>query len=121
MENQAIVLELLRRFLIRSGFQVYTARTGDEAMSVLDFHPVDLALIDFQLPDMHAVDLIRRIRESNWVFPVIVMSGQGSDSELSAAAVEAGAAAFLPKGIGLENIVCSVKSFLPPISSQAMR
>jgi signal transduction histidine kinase/CheY-like chemotaxis protein len=56
--------------------QIYNAADGMQAMAYLEAYPVDLILLDIELPDIHGLDLLERIREKqdNQRIQVIVIS-----------------------------------------------
>lgn len=55
-------------------------------------------VIDFRMPDMNGLVLLRRIAETRPQLPVVIISGE-SDPELRSQALRQGAAAFLAKPI----------------------
>ena len=58
-------VQLLRRYLERSGCEVVTASTGERAIEVLrEAHP-DLAVVDLVLPGITGADLAARIRTTH--------------------------------------------------------
>ncbi len=49
-DDDEILLDLLVRLLTRSGYQVFRARSGREAIEVGTHHRPDLALLDYRMP-----------------------------------------------------------------------
>ena len=69
------MLEIIRRWLARSGYQVLTAADGPDAVVAAVGHHVDVVLADIRLPGMsgrEAADLIRTVRPD---VKVLYMSG----------------------------------------------
>jgi len=52
------VLHGLARALRRQPYHLYTARSGEEAMSILKAHPVDVVVADEQMPGLSGSDLL---------------------------------------------------------------
>jgi MSHA biogenesis protein MshE len=65
VDDQPANLALLRRVLEPEGFEVREARSGAEALAVVQETAPDLILLDMHLPDMHGLDVLRRLRESS--------------------------------------------------------
>src|SRR5207245_4723955 len=80
--------------LAAEGWRVTPVGTGGEALACLDQQPVDLVLAALELPDMHGLDFVQRLRRGTATFdtPVLVVS----DAEVSAAALEYGAEEWVP-------------------------
>ncbi len=54
------MLSSLRRLLLRAGFEVGTASSGPEALSLLGREGFDLILSDFMMPGMNGVEFLRQ-------------------------------------------------------------
>jgi CheY-like chemotaxis protein len=63
IDDQVEVCELLRKVLARSGHQVVTAGSGEEGLELLENDPVDLLIVDKNLPRMHGGEVIVRARK----------------------------------------------------------
>ena len=61
-----------------SGYEVLTARTGEEGLELFQKENPDLVLLDHWLPGMNGDEVLRRIKEEDPEIPVIVMTAQGS-------------------------------------------
>jgi DNA-binding NarL/FixJ family response regulator len=84
--------------------------TGQEAMDHLEqvASPMDLALVDLGLPDMHGTDLIRKIRLGQADTPILVMS-IFSDQSHVIDAIRAGARGYLLKDDSALAIADSIR------------
>jgi DNA-binding NtrC family response regulator len=67
------VREFLRREMLVEGYQVRLAGSGQEVLEYIDRRqPVDLIILDPDLPDAGECKLLERVRESTPTLPVIV-------------------------------------------------
>lgn len=83
---------------LTDGFDVVgEAETGEESVVMAAQLQPDLVLMDFNLPGIDGMEATRRIRASGPKAPVVVMLSTYEADEYGARAVEAGAAAFIPK------------------------
>ena len=74
------------------------AGTGLRAIEVLGMQPVQMVVLDLNMPDMHGLDVIRFLRANSQYrdLPVMVLTTRGDDSSRQAA-LDAGASAYLTK------------------------
>jgi CheY-like chemotaxis protein len=70
-ENQLAVRKLV---LEKEGFSVLTASSGQQALSLLACHQIDLVLSDHLMPGLTGTELTRQIKASNPRLPVILIS-----------------------------------------------
>lgn len=66
---------LLEDLLASEQYEVQTAETGKEALDLVKIHNYDLLLIDYKLPIMDGIEVLKQIEEENIVLDTIVMSG----------------------------------------------
>lgn len=88
-------LETLTDFLEGKGFQVRTAQEGRHGLALLEAREAGLAIIDFHLPGLDGLELLRRVRGRHDLS--ILMLSSDDDPALPARALAEGARAFLPK------------------------
>ena len=97
VEDEFINQEILKS-LIGEAYEVVPAYTGAEAMELVrtQHETLSLILLDLHLPDIHGLELLRRIREDAAFsrLPVIVMT---ADSEAEVESLTLGAIDFIPK------------------------
>jgi CheY-like chemotaxis protein len=116
VDDEAIVLAVLRDFFasFRHGhaYEITTAESAAGAFQILRREQFDLILLDVVIPAAAGrwlsdsnlgFDLLTRIRDLGVTAPVLVMTGGGSPAK-EAQAVNAGAASFLCKPVGLREL-----------------
>lgn len=57
------------------GYNVVTAKSGEEALELFEARKFDLMVTDYKMPRMNGVELIRKVRKSDSEVPVIMLSG----------------------------------------------
>lgn len=92
------------------GYQVECALNGKQAMEALLLKPMDLILLDVQLPDMDGHELCKRIRgeKGGYGGPIIFMSCLG-DSVNIVDAFREGGDDYIVKPAKLENLIERIK------------
>jgi heterodisulfide reductase subunit A len=111
MEDEASVAEGLEMILKEKGYQVDLARTGKEALKVLDRNEFDLLVADLRLPDMNGMDVIREARKKKNRAEVLVITGYGSVPS-AVEAMKAGVIDYLPKPFTEEEFIGRVERAL---------
>jgi two-component system chemotaxis response regulator CheY len=94
------------------------AGSGLEAIETLAVNPVQALVLDLNMPDMHGLDVLRFLRSHDQYrqLPVLILTTRG-DEPSRAAALQAGASAYLTKPFLPATLVSSVRELLQPSSS----
>lgn len=104
VDDEEVVRTMLEQLLLSSGYHVLTSPTSESAIHTARNHPVDLALLDYQLPDMNGIQLMLRLREITPSILSIIMTGYGT-IERAVEAMQAGAWDFIPKPITFNMLI----------------
>lgn len=85
-------------FLSTPGVETAEAASGLHALEVLTTSPVDLMILDLNMPDMHGVEVLRFVRahERYRALPIIVLTTRGDD-ESRTLALREGATRYMTK------------------------
>jgi DNA-binding NarL/FixJ family response regulator len=125
VDDDALVLESLEILLSEDPSIVIAgkAEQGVQALSFLQNHPVDMVLLDIQMPVMDGIETLQRIRAE---FPrvKILMLTTFADYRTLHRCLESGASGFLLKSDSTEKQILTIKAVhqgLPVISEQALR
>jgi DNA-binding NtrC family response regulator len=112
VDDEEVLRDVLEVVLRREGFDVISAASGEEALSVLDStEEVDLMILDVMLPGISGIDTLRSVRISNPTLPVIVITAFSSiDGAIEA--MKHGAFHYIPKPFKNEEVVLTVNKAL---------
>ena len=108
IDDEPILRDSLEIALRTSGYEVTTARTGEEGLEIFEKENPDLILLDHWLPGINGDDVLRQIKERDPEIPVIIMTAQGS-IELAVNSMKIGAFDFLVKPFDLDQIEALVR------------
>src|SRR5699024_543277 len=75
VDDQPGIRLLLSEVLEQEGYNVFTAETGPETLEKLQGLKVDLIILDYQLPVIDGLSIVRILDKRNCPIPVILMSG----------------------------------------------
>ena len=117
-EDQAAFAEGLRTLLGREPRLeiVATARDGGEAVELALASPVDVVVMDLTLPRVDGLEATRRLRRDCPGVQVVVLSAASAD-EAEAAALGAGAAAYVTKSSAYDALVDTILAVAPARSA----
>jgi two-component system, OmpR family, KDP operon response regulator KdpE len=90
------------------GYQVLEASNGQDALLRMSTVPVDVILLDLDLPDLQGLEVIRRIREGSTV-PIIVVSVHRGERE-KIAALDGGADDYVTKPFSMEELLARIRA-----------
>ncbi|HTU76214.1 MAG TPA: response regulator [Trebonia sp.] len=108
VDDEPQILRALRINLRVRQYDVHTAATAAEALSVAAKYPPDLVLLDLGLPDMDGMNVIAGLR--GWTkAPIIVLSGR-ADSTDKVAALDAGADDYVTKPFGVDELLARMRA-----------
>jgi len=98
VEDSPDQCELVLRVFHRKGseFRITTVENGSACLEKLGGEPFDAVLLDYSLPKMTGLDVLRQIRERGTTVPVIMVTGQGDES-VAVEAMKIGAADYIIK------------------------
>ena len=102
IDDQLLLLEILRMAL-EGEHVVETARSGMEAMEILDHWPTDLVITDYAMPGMSGMDVIRELRDMKYP-PKAILYSACLNPELEQEALALGAIACVPKPFDLQEL-----------------
>jgi DNA-binding response OmpR family regulator len=108
IEDNVDLRDYLRLALESQGYEVLTARNGQEALGYLDGHPVDVVLTDLFMPEMDGIETIAALRRQFPGVRVIAMSGRPGVDYL-AVARELGVANTLRKPFEIDELLAALK------------
>jgi two-component system response regulator PhoP len=104
---QASLAEILRE----AGYAVDVSGDGIEGLFFGAEYPVDLAIIDLGLPGLSGLDLIRKLREQERRFPILILTAR-SEWQDKVEGLESGADDYLTKPFHPEELKARVGALL---------
>jgi DNA-binding response OmpR family regulator len=100
--------------LERAGYEVMVAHTGAEGVRISREHLPDLTILDFELPDMDAIEVLDLIRDGadRTPSPVLILTGARHGASDQVRGLEHGATDYLAKGIDRAIFLARIQSTL---------
>jgi DNA-binding NtrC family response regulator len=103
VDDEQVLAGAMGDYLGRHGYAVNIKSSGEEALKVIDREPPDIVVLDYRLPRMDGLEVLRRIKESRPEIEVIILTAHGS-VEGAVEAMKVGAFDYLSKPLDLEEL-----------------
>jgi signal transduction histidine kinase len=111
LQENLVALEALIR---QPGRRIHTARSGEQALSLMLEHPFALAILDVQMPSMNGFELAELMRgtERTRSIPIVFVSAGGRELNYAFRGYESGAVDFLYKPLDPHAVRSKVSVFV---------
>jgi two-component system response regulator AtoC len=96
VDDEAFVRESLRDWLTESGYEVFTAENGSQALGLIDKERLGIVITDLVMPGMDGIELMKRAKETHPNVAVIIITAYGSIAT-AIAAMKEGAYDYIEK------------------------
>ena len=113
-------METLAEYLRDKGYGVETALGGRRGLRLLERGGIGLAVVDFHMPDLDGVELLRQLRRRRLTIDVLLMSSD-DDPALPVRVLREGAAAFLSKNTAPGLLLRSLTQTLSAVAAEMAR
>ena len=111
VEDELSLQEQLASSLREQDYVVDVASDGEEGLYFAQEYPIDLAIVDLGLPKLDGVELIKRLREANKSYPILILTARNRWQE-KVQGLEAGADDYLTKPFHPEELAARIKVLL---------
>lgn len=111
VEDEKHLAKGLSYNLKKEGYRVTVAEDGVAALDCLKNDQFDMMILDLMLPRMGGMEVIRKVRETNLRFPVLMLTAKSTDDDRTEG-LEAGADDYLAKPFHLPELLLRVKGIL---------
>ena len=113
IEDEEPLTTLLRYNLEAEGYDVELAMRGDEADLKLKENTPDLAVIDWMLPGLSGIELVRRLRArpETQGLPIIMLTARGEETE-RVRGLATGADDYIVKPFSVPELLARIRALL---------
>lgn len=113
LEDDPDIHDVVVHNLRKSGFRVWGAKTGGEALSILADEKIELAILDVMLPDIPGTEVCRRMRESerHKAVPVVFLTARTEEHD-RIYGFSVGADDYVAKPFSPRELVARVQAIL---------
>jgi FixJ family two-component response regulator len=112
VDDDHSVRESLARLIRSVGFGVQVFGSAEEFLGAVAGPEPDCLILDIRMPGMNGLELQRELSASDRELPVIFITAHGSDDEVRARALGAGAVDYLLKPLNEEDVLKAIDAAL---------
>jgi two-component system response regulator RegX3 len=114
VDDEPRAAELTAELLRRAGYVVDVAVSGGEALERVRRSAPDLMLLDYEMPDMQAPEVLDQLRlgADRIAFPVIILTGARFSAGDQVVGIERGATDYIVKGTDRQVLLARIKGAL---------
>jgi two-component system, OmpR family, KDP operon response regulator KdpE len=110
VDDELQILRAIHASLSANGYEVRTAKNGEDGLGELRKDMPDLIILDLVMPDISGLEVCRRVREFSKT-PIIVLSAKGSDQD-KITALDLGADDYITKPFNLGILLARIRAVL---------
>lgn len=110
-EDDHAIRTLITTKLKQENYTIYTAENGEDALSVMEKHQVDLLISDIMMPVIDGYSLVKALRETKHTLPILMITAK-SQLESLEEAFTLGVDDYMVKPIRLEELALRVRALL---------
>jgi sigma-B regulation protein RsbU (phosphoserine phosphatase) len=113
VDDSETVLQFEKLILRGSGYELVTAKNGNQALAQVDALRPDLILLDLMMPELDGLETLRRLKErpETGDIPVVVVTTKGAP-DIVEQAFAAGCSDFLTKPVDKIELLAKVRKHL---------
>ena len=111
VEDEARLARLIARVLGEEGYAAETVGDGRSALRQALAEPFDLLIVDWMLPDLDGIQIVKRLRSAEMRVPVLMLTAR-SQIEDRVQGLDAGADDYLPKPFAFAELLARVRALL---------
>lgn len=113
VDDDVLVVEVVRKWLEREGYRVETCQNGQEAFGKLRAADCQCMLLDIRMPLINGVELLLLMQSEGIRVPTIVIAGFKDFDEKEMKSF-ANVVAFLPKPMDMKRLMETVAKYAKP-------
>ena len=107
VDDDTRILDLLKQFFCKNGFEVSTAISVELAQQCLKNSAIDLIILDVMLPKINGIEFAKKMKDSGSTMPIVMLTAL-SDPHNRIKGIEAGASVYMSKPFEPEQLLAKV-------------
>ena len=109
VEDEERLARRLTQVLGGEGYAAETVGDGRSALARALAEPFDLLVVDWMLPDLDGIQVVRRLRAAEMNVPILMLTARGQVED-RVTGLDAGADDYLPKPFALTELIARVRA-----------
>jgi len=114
VDDEKDVVDTINDILVEEGYDTILSYNGKDALKQLKETSPELIILDYYLPEMMGIDVLKELRKTDDDVAVIMMTGRGEE-QLAVSLMKAGASDYLKKPLSKFTLLGAVKDVIRKI------
>ncbi len=110
-EDNENTRRLMETVLRRSGYEVFTAQDGEEALRVMDEHHIDIVLLDVMMPKVDGYAFTQELRENGVNTPILMITAKQMPTDKHKGFL-VGTDDYMTKPVDMEEMLLRIRALL---------
>lgn len=111
IDDDPAIAAVVRRGLSYEGFRVEVASSGPQGLAMVRDNPPDLVVLDWMMPQMDGLEVLRRLRLADANLPVLFLTAKDTPQN-QIEGLERGADDYVVKPVQFEVLLARIKALL---------
>ncbi|MGI8387634.1 response regulator transcription factor [Robertmurraya sp. P23] len=111
IEDEAKISRIIKLELEHEGYKVKTAETGIDGLELFNNQQWNLVLLDIMIPEINGMEVLRRIRTSGDMTPIILLTARDSIYD-KVSGLDHGANDYITKPFQIEELLARIRACL---------
>ncbi len=113
VEDDAMLLNILKQGFENAGYQAICAKDGEEALDAIYKKTPDVVLLDILLPKKDGYQVLQNIKSNPQTskVPVIIISNLSAATDISRGKELGASEYFVKAGTSLDNLIATIKQY----------
>lgn len=120
VDDETDFVEIMTQRIESWGYQVISASNGKEALDLFTDKKPDVIILDYLMPDINGIDLLKKIRTLDRNVPVLMFSAK-AETENVRDGMDLGIAAFIPKLSPFADTQANLRTALDMVFKQKLK
>lgn len=110
VDDEQKIVDVVKAYLVKEGFEVLTAKNGEEALNIFNNEDIHLIVLDLMMPKITGEEVCSKIRTTSSV-PIIMLTAKAEEDE-RIEGISIGADDYLTKPFSARELVVRVRALL---------
>ncbi len=111
IEDETSILLGLEDALTAEGYDIFSARDGEQGLKFALQEKLDLVILDIMLPKMSGFEVLKQIRQKDKTLPIIILTAKGQEID-KVKGFELGADDYVTKPFGVKELIARTRAVL---------
>lgn len=113
IEDEEDIQELIEHHLVKDGYQVRCAATGEKGLEAARQHPPDLILLDLMLPGIDGLEVCKLLKADHRTqqTPIVMLTAKGEEADV-VTGLEVGADDYIAKPFSPKVVIARIRNIL---------